>query len=109
MQGAALSGLIKLMEIGHIDERDELLRYKKDIINIIGRIFSKNIDKTIYIRYKLYYRLTGDVSEALYYLTKSPEMEVLYTLLLDPPIEDIILSPTKFIHPLRKKESKKLE
>jgi len=98
MQGAALSGLIKLMEIGHIDERDELLRYKKDIINIIGRVFSKNIDKTIYIRYKLYYRLTGDVSEALYYLMKSLEMEVLYNLFIDNNIEDIILIPGKFIY-----------
>ncbi|MGC9170404.1 MAG: ATPase, T2SS/T4P/T4SS family [Thermoproteus sp.] len=98
MQGIALIGLVRLIELGYIDENDKIARYKDDIINIISRIYSRNIDKTIYLRYKLFYKLTKDRSAALYYLTKSLNIDNLHNLLINKNIEDIILIPGKYIY-----------
>ena len=98
MQGAALEGLIKLIELKYINEKDKTYKYKDEIIKIIERIYSKDIETTIRIRYKLYYYLLRDEEKALYYLLKSLNIIQLYNFLINKNIEDIILIPNKYIY-----------
>ncbi|MEZ0248417.1 MAG: ATPase, T2SS/T4P/T4SS family [Thermoproteus sp.] len=98
MQGFALRGLVKLLDLDHISDKDPLSAKIGAILKIIGRIYSRNLDSTIDLRYRLYYKALRSRKYAVYYLLKSLGLEELFNFLIDNNIEDIILIPNKYIY-----------
>lgn len=98
MQGVALNGLVRLLELGHIDEADLLHEHKDEIAKLIGRVYSRDVESTIELRYELYRRLFGDDDRAFFHLLDSLDISELYNFLINKNIEDIILIPGKFIY-----------
>lgn len=93
-----MSGLVRLIELGRIDEADPLHEHRDEIAKIIARTYSRDVESTIKLRYELYRRLFGNSSKAFFHLLESLGMAELYAFLINKNVEDIILIPGKYVY-----------
>jgi flagellar protein FlaI len=93
----ALSTLIRSLQ-GDIPEKEINKIDKIKIARLIERIYSKNFDITLKIRYNIAKKIFKNNNIALYITLRSINLDKLYWILLNDDIEDIVLIPGKYIY-----------
>lgn len=98
MYKEAFTALIRSLKGEPISAREIDNIDKVKIIDLIGRIYSNNIDNTLEIRYNIALKIFKSSELAIYTVLKSLNLQKLYKLFIDKSIEDIILIPNKYIY-----------